>query len=177
MFFIYLLFSISELATNYKEDGNFNFKHSKYRMAIISYTEGIKAKSINNTLNAELYNNRAAAQFFLKNYRLVSIHLMIEKSLTFILSRSCYFDCKKAISLQPNYMKPIIRGAKCCLQMKKEDDCIFLCDKGLEISGGNDNELVELKKKALYQKVCTKLCLIPNMNNCKNFLSESKRQR
>jgi hypothetical protein len=60
-----------ELATNYKEDGNFNFKHSKYRMAILSYTEGIKAKSINNTLNAELHNNRAAANFFLKNYRFV----------------------------------------------------------------------------------------------------------
>lgn len=60
-----------ELATNYKEDGNFNFKHSKYRMAILSYTEGIKAKSINSTLNAELHNNRAAANFFLKNYRFV----------------------------------------------------------------------------------------------------------
>jgi len=40
-------------------------------MAILSYTEGIRAKSINNTLNAELHNNRAAANFFLKNYRLV----------------------------------------------------------------------------------------------------------
>lgn len=25
-----------ELATNYKEDGNFNFKHKNYRMAIIA---------------------------------------------------------------------------------------------------------------------------------------------
>ena len=32
----------SELAANYKEDGNFNFKCKKYRMAVISYTEGIR---------------------------------------------------------------------------------------------------------------------------------------
>ncbi|XP_059483090.1 DNA polymerase interacting tetratricopeptide repeat-containing, protein of 47 kDa [Neocloeon triangulifer] len=123
-----------ELATNYKEDGNFSFKHSKYRMAILSYTEGLKAKSTNNTLNAELHNNRAAAHFFLKNYR------------------SSLMDCKIAIKLQPNYLKPIIRAAKCCLQMKKEDDCIAFCDQGLDISGNNEQELDELRKKAIYQK-------------------------
>ena len=31
-----------ELAENYREDGNFNFKCKKYRYASISYTEGIK---------------------------------------------------------------------------------------------------------------------------------------
>ena len=32
----------SELGVNYKEDGNFNFKCKKYRMAIIAYTEGLR---------------------------------------------------------------------------------------------------------------------------------------
>ncbi|XP_065345462.1 DNA polymerase interacting tetratricopeptide repeat-containing, protein of 47 kDa [Cloeon dipterum] len=123
-----------ELATNYKEDGNFNFKHSKYRMAIMSYTEGIKAQSVNNTLNAELHNNRAAAQFFLKNYR------------------SSLLDCQAAIKLQSNYLKPITRAAKCCLQMKREDECISYCDQGLAIAGENDKELVDMRKKAIYQK-------------------------
>ncbi len=33
-----------ELAKNYKEDGNFNFKCKKYRLAIASYTQGLKYK-------------------------------------------------------------------------------------------------------------------------------------
>uniref|UniRef100_A0A8D8M0U9 Tetratricopeptide repeat protein 4 n=2 Tax=Cacopsylla melanoneura TaxID=428564 RepID=A0A8D8M0U9_9HEMI len=58
-----------ELATTYKEEGNFNFKCKKYRNSIINYTEGLKIKCSDDDINAQLYNNRAAANFFLKNYR------------------------------------------------------------------------------------------------------------
>lgn len=58
-----------ELANNYKEDGNFNYKYKKYRLAIIAYTEGIKTKCKDEELMAQLYNNRAAANFMLQNYR------------------------------------------------------------------------------------------------------------
>ena len=34
--------SPEELAANYKEDGNFNFKCGKYRFAVASYSEGLK---------------------------------------------------------------------------------------------------------------------------------------
>lgn len=61
----------TELALTYKEDGNFNFKCKKYRLAIISYTEGLKQKCGDADLNAQLYNNRAASHYFLKNYRQV----------------------------------------------------------------------------------------------------------
>lgn len=59
----------SELANNYKEDGNFNFKYKKYRLAIIGYTEGIRTKCKNDDLIAQLYNNRAASHYMLQNYR------------------------------------------------------------------------------------------------------------
>lgn len=62
-------FSYTELANNYKEDGNFNYKYKKYRLAILSYTEGIRTKCKDNDLMAQLYNNRAAAHFMLQNYR------------------------------------------------------------------------------------------------------------
>lgn len=58
-----------DLAHNYKEDGNFYIKHKKYRMAILSFTEGLKVKSDNQEINSILYNNRSAAHYFLKNYR------------------------------------------------------------------------------------------------------------
>lgn len=61
--------TLEDLAINYKEDGNFNMKYKKYRMAVFSYTEGIKQKCQNDEVNATLYNNRSAANFFLKNYR------------------------------------------------------------------------------------------------------------
>lgn len=64
-----------ELAATYKEDGNFYMKNKKYRMAILSYTEGIKFKIDNAELNATLHNNRSAANFFLKNYRYLKSNL------------------------------------------------------------------------------------------------------
>ena len=48
-----------ELAKNYKEDGNFNFKCKKYRFAVASYTEGLKAKSTDLEINTQLLTNRA----------------------------------------------------------------------------------------------------------------------
>jgi len=63
------LIFLSELAATYKEDGNYNFKIKKYRLAIISYTEGLRQRCGDSQLESELYNNRAAAHFFLKNYR------------------------------------------------------------------------------------------------------------
>lgn len=59
----------AELANNYKEDGNFNYKYKKYRLAILSYTEGIRTKCGDDNLMAQLYNNRAASHFMLQNYR------------------------------------------------------------------------------------------------------------
>lgn len=61
--------TLEDLADTYKDDGNFYMKHKKYRMAIFSYTEGIRQKCVNDDLNASLLNNRSAANFFLKNYR------------------------------------------------------------------------------------------------------------
>lgn len=61
--------TLEDLASTYKEDGNFDMKNKKYRMAIYSYTEGLNQKCTNDELNATLYNNRSAAHFFLKNFR------------------------------------------------------------------------------------------------------------
>ena len=58
-----------ELAKNYKEDGNFNFKCKKYRFATASYTEGLKVKCGVKEIETALLTNRAAAQFHVGNYR------------------------------------------------------------------------------------------------------------
>ncbi len=58
-----------ELARTYKEEGNFHFKTKKYRLAVASYTEGVRQKCESDEINTQLITNRAAAQWHLGNYR------------------------------------------------------------------------------------------------------------
>lgn len=51
-------------AEAFKEDGNVEFKKKRYDIAVDNYTAGIKIKCPDKTLNAVLYSNRAAAQFY-----------------------------------------------------------------------------------------------------------------
>lgn len=119
-----------ELANNYKEDGNFNYKYKKYRLAVLSYTEGIRTKCKDSDLMAQLYNNRAAAQFMLKNYR------------------SSLNDCKLALKMKPNYVKVLNRAATCCFHIKDYDQCIDFCDQLLNDSP-TDKAVLNLKSQAV----------------------------
>lgn len=51
-------------AEAFKEDGNVEFKKKRYDIAVDNYTAGIKIKCPDKTLNAVLYSNRSAAQFY-----------------------------------------------------------------------------------------------------------------
>lgn len=118
-----------ELVNSYKEDGNFNFKHEKYRLAIMNYTEGIRTKCKDTDLMAQLYNNRAAAHFMLKNYR------------------SSLNDCKFALKLKPDYAKVLNRAATCCFHVKDYEQCIDFCDQILDESP-TDKIILHLKSQA-----------------------------
>ncbi|XP_011630804.1 tetratricopeptide repeat protein 4 [Pogonomyrmex barbatus] len=119
-----------ELATNYKEDGNFNYKYKKYRLAILSYTEGIRTKCKDNDLMAQLHNNRAAAHFMLQNYR------------------SCLNDCKLALKFKPEYPKALSRAATCCFHIKDYTQCIDLCEQFLN-NNPNDKRILKLRADAV----------------------------
>ncbi|CAH3949357.1 DNA polymerase interacting tetratricopeptide repeat-containing, protein of 47 kDa [Pieris brassicae] len=126
-----------ELATNYKEDGNFNFKHKNYRLAILGYTEGIKVRSDNVEINASLYNNRAASHWHLKNYR------------------SALFDSERALVFDPKHSKARLRAAKAALEVAMYDKCVEHCSKLLE--KGENVEITNLlnaanKKKLLKER-------------------------
>ncbi|XP_016958379.1 DNA polymerase interacting tetratricopeptide repeat-containing, protein of 47 kDa [Drosophila biarmipes] len=104
-----------ELALNYKEDGNFYMKHKKFRMAIYSFTEGIKSKSENPDTLAVLYNNRSAAHYFLKNYR------------------SSLSDAQRALFYKPDYTKARWRSAQCAYELERFDVCTQMCEELLEV--------------------------------------------
>ncbi|XP_012289058.1 tetratricopeptide repeat protein 4 [Orussus abietinus] len=122
-----------ELANNYKDDGNFNFKHKKYRLAILAYTEGLKTKSKDNELMAQLYNNRAAAHFMLQNYW------------------SSLNDNKRSLKLKPKYPKVQTRLALCCLKIKDYNQCISVCDEFLQ-EFPTDKEVLKLREEAVAAK-------------------------
>ncbi|XP_017010044.2 DNA polymerase interacting tetratricopeptide repeat-containing, protein of 47 kDa [Drosophila takahashii] len=104
-----------ELALNYKEDGNFYMKHKKFRMAIYSFTEGIKSKSENPDTLAVLYNNRSAAHYFIKNYR------------------SSLSDAQRALFHKPDYTKARWRSAQCAYELDRFDVCTQMCEELLEV--------------------------------------------
>lgn len=132
-----------ELAANYKEDGNFNFKCKKYRMAVLSYTEGLRnanlamsnmdemddqERSNINTLKAQLITNRAASQFRLGNYR------------------SSLLDCRMALKELPSHMKAVERAVECCIKLNRHKECMEWCDKGLVLISSEVSQDTEKKK-------------------------------
>lgn len=121
-----------ELALSYKEDGNFNFKHKNYRLAVIGYSEGIKVRCGNAEIEASLYNNRSAAHWFLQNYR------------------SSLRDAESALKYNPNHEKAMQRAANCCLKTQKFDDCIKFCDRILDKIKNAD--ISEVRKQAVNGK-------------------------
>ncbi|KAH1011063.1 DNA polymerase interacting tetratricopeptide repeat-containing, protein of 47 kDa isoform X2 [Dendroctonus ponderosae] len=119
-----------ELAISYKDDGNFNFKHKNYRLAIVAYTEGIKQKCGDSEIDSSLLNNRAAAHWFLQNYR------------------SCLRDCELALKIKPNYEKVLNRAANCCYHLARYDKGIEYCDNILE-SDKTNKDILNLRKKCV----------------------------
>ncbi|XP_075228645.1 DNA polymerase interacting tpr containing protein of 47kD [Lycorma delicatula] len=123
-----------ELALTYKEDGNFNFKCKKYRLAIMSYTEGLKQKCHDEDLNAQLYNNRSASHYFLKNYR------------------SSLNDCLSALKLKPDYIKTLCRAAQCYYHLRDYSKCIEYCDI-VTLKEPHNSEIGLLRKEATNKRL------------------------
>ncbi|XP_058573289.1 tetratricopeptide repeat protein 4 [Neofelis nebulosa] len=121
--------SPEEQAKTYKNEGNDYFKEKDYKKAVISYSEGLKKKCTDPDLNAVLYTNRAAAQYYLGNFR------------------SALNDVTAAKKLKPCHLKAIIRGALCHLELKNFAEAVNWCDEGLQIDA-REKKLLEMRAKA-----------------------------
>ncbi|CAL1285843.1 unnamed protein product [Larinioides sclopetarius] len=141
-----------ELAEAYKFDGNENFRRKKYRWAVDNYTKALEIKCKNDILNAQLYANRATANYYIGNYK---------KALR---------DSEESRKLKPDHSKALHRGALCCFQLQEWSDCIAWCDEGLNVSP-DDKTLVELKNKAEEEKK------IAQRNKRKALVLETKRKK
>merc|ERR1711953_471363 len=80
-------------------------------------------------VQVQLMTNRAAAQFHLGNFR------------------SSFNDCVLATQLKAGHFKAVKRGALCCYELKRFDDCIRWCEKAKAIEA-NDPDIANLHEKA-----------------------------
>lgn len=85
-------------------------------------------------MNASLYNNRAASNWHLKNYR------------------SSLYDSEKALTFSPDHAKARIRAAKSAVEIGKYDTCIQHCEKLLEKQSDN-KEVIDVLNKAKKKKI------------------------
>uniref|UniRef100_A0A2P2I219 Tetratricopeptide repeat protein 4-like n=1 Tax=Hirondellea gigas TaxID=1518452 RepID=A0A2P2I219_9CRUS len=125
-----------EVALNFKDDGVHHFKYRKYRLAVASFSEGLKAKCSDTELLAQLLNNRAAAYFHLGNFR------------------SSIRDCEQAVALKPDYRKAIARAAESADRLGHWDDLSKWADRGLQLDPA-DPFFVELRTAAEQEKAKT----------------------
>lgn len=118
-----------EKAIDLKNEGNVYFKEKNYEKAIVSYSAALSVKSSDQDLNAVVFSNRAAAHFYLGNMR------------------SALKDSIAAKKLKPDHLKALIRGAQCCIELRRFADGVRWCDDGLKVHP-TDKKLQELRATA-----------------------------
>ncbi|XP_078363465.1 dnaJ homolog subfamily C member 7 homolog [Oculina patagonica] len=121
---------VSAIAEVYKNQGNEEYRKRDFINAIHFYTEGIKVNCKDDELKAQLYCNRAIANFKLGNH-LDSLR-----------------DAKAATDLQPIFLKAIVRGASACVELNQFEEAITWCDSGLVIDK-NNKTLLGLKTRSV----------------------------
>eukprot|EP01083_Nonionella_stella_P051079 135622_1 len=100
-------------ALELKQSGNELYKKGLYKEAMDLYSQAINmAPTI-----ATYYGNRSAAALMLKQYA------------------GCLSDCKKAIELDPAFMKAYSRGAACCVTMGNLEEAKTILEMSRENSG------------------------------------------
>lgn len=122
--------TLGAIAHVYRNQGNEAFKKGDFLNAVLFYTEGIKVNCNDIELKAKLYNNRAIVHFKLGNYH---------DSLS---------DARAATELQPAFLKAIVRGATASAELKKFEEAITWCNKGLAIDQ-NNKILLALKTQSV----------------------------
>ncbi|XP_049572803.1 tetratricopeptide repeat protein 4 [Syngnathus scovelli] len=118
-----------EKAHSLKNEGNEFFKEKNYQKAIVAYTAALKNKCSDQDLDTVLLTNRAAAHFHLGNLR------------------SSLNDAAAAKKIKPDHLKALIRGAQCCVELRKFSTAIQWCEEGLK-AHPTDKKLLELRTTA-----------------------------
>lgn len=110
-----------EIAENFKNQGNENFKRGKhgYKDAIAYYTKAIDTDCSDKKLIETCYANRAAVNLELGNYGKV------------------LRDCAKCLELNPTNVKALYRSARGLFQLDRNEEAYACCEHALNADPEN----------------------------------------
>lgn len=117
----------------FKDLGNQQFKNREYKESIDTYTSAIEADLDNEEFNSTLYANRAAAHLYLLNY---------EQAIK---------DLNKAIDINKDYTKAIIRRARCYMKMEKYEEAVADFERAQQLEDTKELR-IEIKEAKLELK-------------------------
>lgn len=89
-----------------KADGNKAFSDGKYAEAIELFSQALGLDPLNDSYNAALYCNRAAARIKLRQYQ------------------QALDDCKLAIDIKEDYTKAYLRRAECYMKLEQYEEAV-----------------------------------------------------
>jgi len=89
-----------------KEEGNVAFKAGHLTQAYKLYSDALEIDPLNKSTNAKLYFNRATVAAKLSKVK------------------DCIEDCSKAIDLDNNYTKAVLRRAKCYMETEQFEEAV-----------------------------------------------------
>lgn len=118
-------------ADKYKEEGNQLLKANKYKEAYDSYTKAIETNSDGEGSHI-YYSNRAAASMYLNNYD------------------DAINDCKKALEIDPTFIRALTRLAKAYIYENKYVDAEECLERAKRLDSDNTevkNLMNEVKEK------------------------------
>lgn len=116
-----------------KEDGNAAFNASRLDEAYALYTEALAVDNANSAANAKLYFNRATVCSKLNR---------LPEAIT---------NCTSALTLDPKYLKALLRRAKCYMDSAEYDKAIADYEVALKMDGSRENRRL-LQEAKIEQK-------------------------
>uniref|UniRef100_A0A1B6DZE1 J domain-containing protein n=1 Tax=Clastoptera arizonana TaxID=38151 RepID=A0A1B6DZE1_9HEMI len=109
----------AKLLKQKKEEGNEAFKNGKYLDSYSLYSEALDLDPNNNVTNAKLFFNRATASSKLNRLN------------------EAVSDCTAALKLDENYIKALLRRAKCYMDLTQYDEAVLDYEKACRMDRSN----------------------------------------
>ncbi|XP_054284464.1 dnaJ homolog subfamily C member 7-like [Macrosteles quadrilineatus] len=117
-----------------KEKGNEAFNTGKMTEAYNLYTEALAIDPNNISTNAKLYNNRATV-----SHRLGRLNEAVT-------------DCTAALKLDQNYLKAVLRRAKCYMDLEQFDEAVRDYEKAHSMDKSRENKRLLAEAKLALKK-------------------------
>lgn len=145
----------TEVAKNFKQQGNEYFQGRRFRDALGFYTQGVDAKPDDPSVLETLLTNRAACNLALGPCLPLSVstvELATDQEHT-ENNRQVLLDCAQALKLNPKSLKAFYRSSLALLGMERFVEAIDCCEHALRLEGQADNKsILDVKEKATTRK-------------------------